>query len=124
LALRLTVDYVKQRKAFGQRVADFQNTQFVLAECKAEIDVCTAMLDMSMMQLRAGKLSFSDGASIKLWATEMEGRVVDKCLQLHGGAGLMIDTPISLMYTAARIQRIYAGTSELQKVSIAKALLA
>jgi acyl-CoA dehydrogenase len=124
LALRLTVDYVKQRKAFGQRVADFQNTQFMLAECKAEIDVGTAFVDMSMIQLREGKLTFSDGASLKLWMTEMEGRVMDRCLQLHGGAGLMIDTPIALMYTAARIQRIYAGTSELQKVSIAKALFA
>lgn len=124
LALRLTVDYVKQRKAFGQRVADFQNTQFVLAECKAEIDVGTAFLDMAMIQTREGKMTFSDGASLKLWMTEMEGRVMDKCLQLHGGAGLMVDTPIALMYTAARIQRIYAGTSEMQKVSIAKALFA
>ncbi len=124
LALRLTLDYVKQRKVFGQRVADFQNTQFVLAEIKTDIDVGTAMLDLSLVQTREGKFSFQSGASLKLWMTEMEGRVMDKCLQLFGGAGLMVDTPISNMYTAARIQRIYAGTSELQKVAIAKDLLA
>ena len=124
LALRLTLDYVKQRKVFGQRVADFQNTQFMLAEIKTDIDVGTAMLDLSLAQTREGKFSFQSGASLKLWMTEMEGRVMDKCLQLFGGAGLMVDTPISNMYTAARIQRIYAGTSELQKVAIAKDLLA
>ena len=82
------------------------------------------MLDLSLVQTREGKFSFQSGASLKLWMTEMEGRVMDKCLQLFGGAGLMVDTPISNMYTAARIQRIYAGTSELQKVAIAKDLLA
>jgi alkylation response protein AidB-like acyl-CoA dehydrogenase len=123
LALRLTLDYVKQRKAFGQRIADFQNTQFVLAEIKTDIDVGTAMLDLSLVQTREGKFSFQSGASLKLWMTEMEGRVIDKCLQLFGGAGMMVDTPIANMYTAARIQRIYAGTSELQKVAIAKDLL-
>ena len=124
LALRLTLDYVKQRKVFGQRVADFQNTQFLLAEIKTDIDVGTAMLDLSLAQTREGKFSFQSGASLKLWMTEMEGRVMDKCLQLFGGAGLMVDTPIANMFTAARIQRIYAGTSELQKVAIAKDLLA
>lgn len=123
-ALRLTLDYVKERKAFGQRIADFQNTQFVLAEVKTDIDVGRAYLDMSMYLNRTGTFTFQQGASLKLWMTEMEGRVMDKCLQLFGGAGLMQDTPISQLYTAARIQRVYAGTSELQKVSIAKDLLA
>lgn len=124
LALRLTVDYVKQRKVFGQRVADFQNTQFVLADVKTDIDVGTALLDNSMAQFREGKFTFQAGASLKLWMTEMEGRVMDRCLQLYGGAGMMSDTPIANMWTAARIQRIYAGTSELQRVAIAKDLLA
>jgi alkylation response protein AidB-like acyl-CoA dehydrogenase len=123
-ALRLTVDYVKQRKAFGQRVADFQNTQFVLAEVRTDIDVGRTYLDHSIVKAREGKLTFAEGAMLKLWTTEMEGRVMDKCLQLFGGAGMMQDTPIGPMYTAARIQRIYAGTSEIQKVSIAKDLLA
>ena len=123
LALRLTIEYVKQRKVFGQRVADFQNTQFVLAEVKTDIEVGRTFLDHSVVKAREGKLSFAEGAMLKLWTTEMEGRVTDKCLQLFGGAGLMQDTPIGPMYTAARIQRIYAGTSELQKVAIAKDLL-
>ena len=123
LALRLTLEYVKQRKVFGQRVADFQNTQFVLAEVKTDIEVGRTFLDHSVVKAREGKLTFAEGAMLKLWTTEMEGRVMDKCLQLFGGAGLMQDTPIGPMYTAARIQRIYAGTSELQKVAIAKDLL-
>jgi alkylation response protein AidB-like acyl-CoA dehydrogenase len=123
LALRLTLEYVKQRKVFGQRVADFQNTQFVLAEVKTDIEVGRTFLDHSVVEAREGKMTFAAGAMLKLWTTEMEGRVMDKCLQLFGGAGLMQDTPIGPMYTAARIQRIYAGTSELQKVAIAKDLL-
>ena len=122
LALELTLDYVKQRKVSGQTVFDFQNSKFVLAEVRTDIAVAEAMLDTCMIKFRDGKLSFEDAAMLKLWATEMEGRVVDKCLQLFGGAGLMDDTPISRLYTAARIQRVYAGTSELQKVAIAKSL--
>ena len=122
-ALRLTTEYVKQRKAFGQRVADFQNTQFVLAEVRTDLEVGRTFLDHSIVKAREGKLTFAEGAMLKLWTTEMEGRVMDKCLQLFGGAGMMQDTPIGPMYTAARIQRIYAGTSELQKVAIAKDVL-
>jgi len=124
LALELTLDYVKERKAFGQRVVDYQNTQFVLAEVKTDIEVARAFVDQSVMKLRDKRFTFEDGAMLKLFCTEMENRVVDKCQQLFGGAGQMRDTPIANMYTAARIQRIYAGTSELQKVAIAKGLLA
>jgi acyl-CoA dehydrogenase len=124
LALELTLDYVKQRKAFGQRVIDYQNTQFVLAEVKTDIEVARAFVDQSVMKLRDKRFTFEDGAMLKLFCTEMENRVVDKCQQLFGGAGQMRDTPIANMYTAARIQRIYAGTSELQKVAIAKSLIA
>jgi alkylation response protein AidB-like acyl-CoA dehydrogenase len=124
LALELTLDYVKQRKAFGQRVIDYQNTQFVLAEVKTDIEVARAFVDQSVMKLRDKRFTFEDGAMLKLFCTEMENRVVDKCQQLFGGAGQMRDTPIAHMYTAARIQRIYAGTSELQKVAISKALMA
>jgi alkylation response protein AidB-like acyl-CoA dehydrogenase len=124
LALSLTIDYVKERKVFGQRVADFQNTQFVLAEAKTDIEVARAFMDQAVMKLRDRKFTFEDGAMLKLFCTEMENRVVDKCQQLFGGAGQMWDTPIAHMYTAARIQRIYAGTSELQKVAIARALMA
>lgn len=122
-ALELTLEYTKERKVFGQRVIDFQNSQFVLAEVKTDIEVGRAILDQSVMKLRDKRFTFEDGAVLKLWMTEMENRVVDKCQQLFGGAGQMKDTPIANMYTAARIQRIYAGTSELQKVSIARALM-
>jgi len=124
LALRLTLDYVKTRKVFGQRVADFQNSQFVLADIKTDLEVGRSYLDQSMVKLRAGTMTFQEGAMLKLWTTEMEGRVLDKCVQLFGGAGLMQETPIAQMWTAARIQRVYAGTSELQRVAIAKDLLA
>jgi acyl-CoA dehydrogenase len=123
LALELTLDYVKQRKAFGQRVIDFQSTQFVLAEVKTDLEVARAFVDQSVMKLRDKRFTFEDGAMLKLFCTEMENRVIDKCQQLFGGAGQMRDTPIAQMYTAARIQRIYAGTSELQKVAIAKGLM-
>ena len=123
LALELTLDYVKERKAFGQRVIDFQNTQFVLAEVKTDLEVARAFVDQSVMKLRDKRFTFEDGAMLKLFCTEMENRVIDKCQQLFGGAGQMRDTPIAQMYTAARIQRIYAGTSELQKVAIAKGLM-
>jgi alkylation response protein AidB-like acyl-CoA dehydrogenase len=124
LALRLTLDYVRERKVSGQRVIDFQNTQFVLAEVKTDIEVARAFVDQSVMKLRDKRFSFDDGAMLKLFCTEMENRVVDKCQQFFGGAGQMWDTPIAHMYTAARIQRIYAGTSELQKVAIARSLMA
>jgi acyl-CoA dehydrogenase len=122
-ALNLTLAYVKERKVSGQRVIDFQNTQFVLAEVKTDIEVGRAFLDQSIMKLRDKQFTFEEAAMLKLWLTEMENRVVDKCQQMFGGAGQMRDTPIAQMYTAARIQRIYAGTSELQKVAIAKALM-
>ncbi|RJG23484.1 acyl-CoA dehydrogenase family protein [Massilia cavernae] len=121
-ALELTLAYVRERKVSGQRVIDFQNSQFALAEIKTDIAVAEALLDTCMVKFRAKALSFDEGAMLKLWTTEMEGRVLDKCVQLFGGAGLMDEAPISRMYTAARIQRVYAGTSELQKVAIAKGL--
>jgi alkylation response protein AidB-like acyl-CoA dehydrogenase len=122
LALDLTLDYVKHRKAFGQRVLDFQNTQFVLAEIRTDIEAGRAFLDQCMMKLQEGTLTMAGATMLKLWMSEMEGRVMDKCLQLFGGAGLLEDTPISRMYTAARVQRIYSGTSEMQKVGIARSL--
>jgi acyl-CoA dehydrogenase len=123
LALDLTLDYVRERKVFGQRVIDFQNSQFMLAEAKTEITLGRAFLDQCIMANHDGSFTFEDGAMLKLYMAEMEGRVIDKCLQLFGGAGLMDETPISRLYTAARIQRVYAGTSELQKVAIAKGML-
>ena len=117
-----TLDFVRERKVFGQRVFDLQNTQFKLAEVKTELAVARSHLDEACLQLANGSLGLAMSAGVKLRLTEMENRVVDECLQLFGGAGYMQEYPISRLYTGARLQRIYAGTSELQKVAIARSL--
>jgi acyl-CoA dehydrogenase len=121
-ALRITVDYVKQRNAFGKPVASFQNTKFELAAMAAEIEAAQTMLDRAVLELVDGALSGTDAAKVKLFCTEMQGRVVDRCLQLFGGYGYITEYPIARLYTDARIARIYAGTSEVMKVIIAKSL--
>ena len=122
LGFSLALDYVKQRNVFGQAVFDYQNTQFKFAEMKTEIETGRALLHEGIRKCRAGRFSLADGAMMKLWLCEMEGRVLDQCLQFFGGSGYMDDMPISRLYTAARLQRIYGGTSELQKVAIARTL--
>jgi len=122
LAFSMTLDYVKQRKAFGQRIFDFQNTQFKLAEMKTQIEVGRSYLHDGIRKLRADCFDLSDGAMLKLWICEMAGRVIDDCVQLFGGAGFMDEMPISRLYKGNRLHRIYAGTSELQKIAIARAL--
>jgi acyl-CoA dehydrogenase len=121
-AVAATLDYVKERKAFGTPVASFQNTKFELAAMSAEIEAGQAMVDRAIAELVAGQLSGSDAAKVKLFCTEMQGRVVDRCLQLFGGYGYMMEYPIARLYTDARVARIYAGTSEVMKVIIAKSL--
>lgn len=121
-AVTATIQYVKERKAFGTPVASFQNTKFELAAMAAEIEAAQAMLDRAISELIAGELSGSDAAKVKLFCTEMQGRVVDRCLQLFGGYGYMMEYPIARLYTDARVARIYAGTSEVMKVIIAKSL--
>jgi acyl-CoA dehydrogenase len=121
-AVRTTIDYVRERKAFGTPVASFQNTKFELAAMAAEIEAAQAMLDRAILELVDGRLSGADAAKVKLFCTEMQGRVVDRCLQLFGGYGYMAEYPIARLYTDARITRIYAGTSEVMKVIIAKSL--
>jgi acyl-CoA dehydrogenase len=121
-AVTATIDYVKERKAFGTPVASFQNTKFELAAMAAEIEAAQAMLDRAVTDLVDGELSGADAAKVKLFCTEMQGRVVDRCLQLFGGYGYMMEYPIARLYTDARVARIYAGTSEVMKVIIAKSL--
>jgi acyl-CoA dehydrogenase len=121
-AVAVTIDYVKERKAFGTPVASFQNTKFELAAMAAEIEAAQTMVDRAVLELVAGELSGSDAAKVKLFCTEMQGRVVDRCLQLFGGYGYMMEYPIARLYTDARVARIYAGTSEVMKVIIAKSL--
>ncbi|MGW0246180.1 acyl-CoA dehydrogenase family protein [Nocardia goodfellowii] len=121
-ALTATVDYVKERKAFGQPVASFQNTKFELAAMSTEIEAAQTMVDKAVMELVEGRLSGADAARTKLFATEVQGRVVDRCLQLFGGYGYMMEYPIARLYTDARVARIYAGTSEVMKLIVAKSL--
>jgi acyl-CoA dehydrogenase len=121
-ALAATVEYVKQRKAFGTPVASFQNTKFELAAMATEIEAAQAVLDRAVLELVGGELSGADAAKVKLFCTEMQARVVDRCLQLFGGYGYMTEYPIARLYTDARITRIYGGTSEVMKLIIAKSL--
>jgi len=119
-AFDITVDYVKERKAFGRRIADFQNTRFKLAEMKTELEVGWAFVDQCMAKHLKGELTPQEGAMAKLWLTEMQGRLVDTCVQLHGGYGYMMEYPIAKHYVDARVQRIYGGTSEIMKELIAR----
>jgi acyl-CoA dehydrogenase len=121
-AVRETIQYVKERKAFGTTVASFQNTKFELAAMAAELEAAQAMLDRAVLELVEHRLSGADAAKVKLFCTEVQGRVVDRCLQLFGGYGYMAEYPIARLFTDARIARIYAGTSEVMKVIIAKSL--
>ncbi|MEH0580641.1 acyl-CoA dehydrogenase family protein [Streptomyces sp. B21-108] len=121
-ALDTTIAYVKERRVFGTPVASFQNTKFELAAVAAEIEAAQAVLDRAVLELAEGRLSGADAAKVKLFCTEMQARAVDRCLQLFGGYGYMVEYPISRLYADARITRIYAGTSEVMKVIIAKSL--
>jgi acyl-CoA dehydrogenase len=121
-AIAAAIDYTKDRKIFGASVSSFQNTKFELAACSAEVEAAQAMLDRAVALHVDGELSGADAARVKLFCTEMQARVVDRCLQLFGGYGYMMEYPIARLYTDARVARIYAGTSEVMKVIIAKSL--
>jgi len=121
-ALRTTIEYVKERAAFGKPVASFQNTKFELASVATEIEAAQTMLDRAVLDLVDGELTGADAAKVKLFCTEVQGRAVDRCLQLFGGYGYVTEYPIARLYTDARVARIYAGTSEVMKVIIAKSL--
>jgi acyl-CoA dehydrogenase len=121
-ALATTIEYVKERTAFGAPVSSFQNTKFELAAVATELEAAQMMLDHAVLELVEGRLSGADAAKVKLFCTEVQARAVDRCLQLFGGYGYVTDFPIARLYTDARITRIYAGTSEVMKVIIAKSL--
>ncbi|MDX3113585.1 acyl-CoA dehydrogenase family protein [Streptomyces scabiei] len=121
-ALDTTIAYVRERNVFGTPVASFQNTKFELAAVEAEIEAAQAVLDRAVLELVDGRLSGADAAKVKLFCTEVQARAVDRCLQLFGGYGYMLEYPIARLYADARITRIYAGTSEVMKVIIAKSL--
>ncbi|MCR9106813.1 MAG: acyl-CoA dehydrogenase family protein [Gammaproteobacteria bacterium] len=122
-ALELTVNYVMERKAFGQTVASFQNTRFVLAQVKTEIALNRAFLEKCAEQYTRGALGADDAAMLKYASTEMQCKTVDDCLQLFGGYGYTIEYPISRFYADARIQRIYGGSSEIMRELVARSML-
>ena len=117
-----TVAFVKDRKAFGKSVFDFQNTRFTLADLKTKLQVGWAHLDWALARLVAGDLTPDEGAAAKLWHTELQWEVMDKCLQLHGGAGYMNEYPIARMWKGARVTRIFGGTNEIMKELIGRGL--
>ena len=122
IALEVTLDYVKNRKAFGKAILEFQNTQFVLAGLKAEATQAKVFVDYCVAELLAGRLDATTAAMAKMLTTDLQGRVVDQCLQFHGGMGYMDETPISRMYRDARISRIYGGSNEIMRLLIARTL--
>ena len=122
MALKYTTDYVKERTAFGQRILDFQNTQFKLAECKTEATIARVFVDDCAVKLLDGKLDATTAAMAKWWTTQKENEIIDTCLQFFGGYGYMMEYPIARLYTNARIQKIYGGTNEIMKMLVARTL--
>jgi alkylation response protein AidB-like acyl-CoA dehydrogenase len=121
-ALAWTLDYVRERMAFGQPVGSFQNSRFLLAEMATEIEIGQAFIDRCVVALNAGELTAEDAAMAKWWATELQNRVVDRCVQLHGGYGYMAEYPIARAYADARVTTIYGGTTEIMKDIIGRSL--
>jgi long-chain-acyl-CoA dehydrogenase len=122
-ALAWTIEYVKERMAFGQRVADFQNTRFVLAEVSTELDVTRAYVDKCVLAISAAHLDAIEAAKAKAWATDVQVRTIDRLLQLYGGYGYMLEYPIARAYRDARVQKIYGGSNEIMKHIIGRDLV-
>jgi len=122
LAIEETLRYVKERTAFGKRLMDFQNTRFKLAECQANLKVLQTFVDRCVTDMISGTLDDATAAILKYWSSEVQGKVMDECLQLFGGYGYMTEYPISRLYADARVSRILGGTSEIQKEIIARSL--
>ena len=121
-AISHAIAYTKDRKVFGRSVASFQNSKFVLAECSTEQQAIRLMVDNAIELNDRGELTVADAARAKLFSTEAAGRIIDRCLQLHGGYGYITEYPIARLYADTRVSRIYGGTSEVMKTIIAKAL--
>jgi acyl-CoA dehydrogenase len=121
-AFDITLEYIQNRRAFGRPVGMFQNSRFVMAGLRAEIDAAQIFVDQCVLEYNADRLTAEEVAGAKLVASEVEGRVVDACVQLHGGAGYMDEYRISRMYTEARVSRIFAGSSEIMKEIIGRSL--
>ncbi|HUD97235.1 MAG TPA: acyl-CoA dehydrogenase family protein, partial [Woeseiaceae bacterium] len=121
-AFDITMDYIRERTAFGQLIADFQNTRFKMADMRMEIDVAQAFVDQCVEERNRNALTADNAAKAKLFTSELEGRVMDNCVQLHGGAGYMDEYAICRMYLNARVSRIYAGSSEVMREIIARSV--
>jgi acyl-CoA dehydrogenase len=121
-AIGLTLEFVRERKAFGQRILDFQNTKFKLAECKTEALIARTFVDQCLLKHLDGNLDSSSASMAKYWCTEKQNQIIDVCLQMHGGAGFMDEYEISRMYRDARVQTIYGGTNEIMKELIGRTL--
>lgn len=121
-AFELTLQFVKERRAFGQPIGTFQNSRFKLADMQAQIDALQCFIDQCVLEHNAGRLDSVTAAEAKLLTTELEGRVVDECVQLHGGAGYMDEYAVSRLYTGARISRIFAGSNEIMREIIGRSL--
>jgi alkylation response protein AidB-like acyl-CoA dehydrogenase len=122
-ALELTVEYTKERTAFGRSIASFQNTRFELAEIDTEVTVTQAFVDRCIAEHVAGRLSAADAAKAKWWASDVLKRAVDRCVQLHGGYGYMLEYPIAKAFVDSRVQAIFGGTNEIMKEIIGRSLL-
>ncbi len=120
--LAVTLDYCRQRHAFGQSIGSFQHSRFALAEMQTETQIARVFVDRCIEELNAGRLSSETAAMAKWWTTDLEGRVLDRCLQLHGGYGYMLEYPIARAYLDARVQRIYGGTNEIMKEIIGRGM--
>jgi len=121
-ALAWTLAYVRERQAFGQPIGSFQSSRFTLAELHREVQIARAYIDRCAQALDAGELTAEDAAAAKWWTTELQGRVVDRCLQLHGGYGYMLEYPIARAWADARVTRIYGGTNEIMKEIVGRSL--
>lgn len=121
-ALEITTDYVRQRKAFGKRVMDFQNTRFKLAECKTKAEMLRSFVNHCLTMMDKGELDATTASMAKYWGTEIQNEIMNECLQLHGGYGFTDEYPISRLYADARVQMIYGGTNEIMKELIARSI--
>ncbi|MDE3134330.1 MAG: acyl-CoA dehydrogenase, partial [Acidobacteriota bacterium] len=121
-ALAHTLEYVKTRNAFGKPIGSFQNSRFVLAELATELEIATVYLDNCVLAHNQRRLTAVDAAMAKWWCTDLQGRVVDRCLQLHGGYGYMLEYPVARAFVDSRVSRIYAGTNEIMKEIIGRSL--
>jgi alkylation response protein AidB-like acyl-CoA dehydrogenase len=121
-ALSWTLEYARERQAFGQPIGSFQSSRFALAEARTEVDIARTFVDRCAQALDAGELSAEDAAMAKWWCTEVQGRVIDRCVQMYGGYGYMLEYPIARAYADARVTRIYGGTTEIMKEIIGRSL--